>query len=106
MEEKVRTEISGELLESLRRLAEEQGRSESDLLDDAVRYFLGSYVYFTRISEHHDVDVEALFPWGFNIRELLDRVYAWQRERGVEPLSDEEDMRLSVEEQHASRRES
>jgi hypothetical protein len=106
LEEKVRTEISGDLLETLRRLAEEQGRSESDLLDEAVRYFLGSYAYFTRISEHRDVDVEALFPWGFNTRELLDRVYAWQRERGVEPLSDEEAMRLAVEEQHASRRES
>ena len=106
MEEKVRTEISGELLEVVRRLAEEQGRSESEVLDDAVRYFLGSYAYFTRISKHHDVDVGALLPWGFNIRELLDRVYAWQREGGVEPLSDEEAMRLAVEEQHASRRES
>ena len=106
MEEKVRTEISGELLEAVRRLAEEQGRSESEVLDDAVRYFLGSYAYFTRISEHHDVDVAALLPWGFNIRELLDRVDAWQRSRDVEPLSDEEAMRLAVEEQHASRRES
>ncbi len=36
---------------------------------------------------------------------MLDHVDAWQRERGVEPLSDEEAMRLAVEEQHASRRE-
>jgi hypothetical protein len=106
LEEKVRTEISGELLEALRRLAEEQGRSESDLLDDAVRYFLGSYAYFTRISEHRDVNVAALFPWGSNLRELLDRVDAWQRERGVDPLSDEDALGLAVEEQHVSRRES
>jgi Ribbon-helix-helix protein, copG family len=106
LEEKVRTEISSELLEALRRLAEEQGRSESEVLDEAVRFFLGSYAYFTRIAVHSDVDIETLFPWGFNMRELLDRVDAWQRERGVEPLSDEEAMRLAVEEQHTSRRES
>ncbi len=106
MEEKIRTEISGELLEAVRRLAEEQGRSESEVLDEAVRYFLGSYAYFARISTRRDVDVEALLPWGSSIRELLDHVDAWQRERGVEPLSDEDAMRLAVEEQHASRRES
>ncbi|MEJ7842670.1 MAG: hypothetical protein WKF95_12955 [Rubrobacter sp.] len=33
---------------------------------------------------------------------LVDR---WQRERGVEPLSDDEAMRLAVEEQHATRSE-
>src|SRR5215218_281687 len=107
LEEKVRTEISGELLEAVRRLAEEQGRSEREVLDEAVRFFLESYAYFSRITVRRNVEGpsrEAMFSWGFNIKELLDQVYAWQRERGVEPLSDEEAMRLAVEEQHASRR--
>jgi hypothetical protein len=36
--------------------------------------------------------------------EILDGVGAWQLEHGVEPLSDEEAMKLAVQEQHAHRR--
>jgi hypothetical protein len=85
MAEKAQTEISAELLEEVRRLAEEQGRSEAEVVEDAVR----SYVV-RRVS-----DPEPLF-------ERIDR---WQRERGVEPLSEEEAMRLANEELHAMRRE-
>ena len=84
MTERQRTEISAELLESLRRKAEDQGRTEADVLDEAVRRYLerpGS------------------------LSDLFDRVERGQRERGVEPLSDEEAMKLAVEEQHAWRRE-
>jgi hypothetical protein len=82
MQEKVRTEISGELLES--------------------------YAYFARITVRRNVEghaSEEVFAPGLNIRALLDYVEAWQRKRDVEPLSDEEAMGLAVEEQHASRRE-
>lgn len=82
--EKSQTEISTELLEELRRKAQDIGRPESELIDEAVRRYLdraGSLV------------------------ELLDRTDRWQREQGVESLSEEEAMNLAVEEQHAWRRE-
>jgi len=84
MAEKSRTEINTELLQELRRRAQEQGRSEGELLEEAVRRYLerpGS------------------------LSELFERIERGQRERGVKPLSDEEAMKLAVEEQHAWRRE-
>ena len=96
MKEKARTEISTELLEELRRVAREQGRSETDVLEDAVRY------YFRLALDRALSDPDLLKP---NLSELFERVDREQRERGVEPLSEEEAMRLAVEEQHAWRRE-
>ena len=84
MAEKSRTEINTELLQELRRRAQEQGRPEGDLLEEAVRRYLER--------------PGSLF-------ELFERIERGQRERGVEPLSDEEAMKLAVEEQHAWRRE-
>ena len=84
MAEKRTTEIDAGLLEKLRRRAREQGRPEGDLLEEAVRRYLerpGS------------------------LAELFERIDQGQKERGVEPLSEEETMRLAVEEQHAWRRE-
>jgi hypothetical protein len=96
MKEKARTEISTELLEELRRVAREQGRSETDVLEEAVRY------YFRLALDRALSDPDLLKP---NLSELFERVDREQRERGVEPLSEEEAMRLAVEEQHAWRRE-
>lgn len=105
MSEKTRTEISGELLEAVRRLAEAQGREEVEVLEDAVRYFLGSYQFFTRISGLHDVDIATVYPEPpGSLNELFERIDRGQRERGVEPLSEEEAMRLANEELHAMRR--
>lgn len=84
MAEKSRTEISTELLEELRGKAQDAGRPVSDLVDEAVRRYLDR---------------------AGSLEELLDRADRWQRERGVEPLSEEEAMQLAVEEQHAWRRE-
>lgn len=84
MTEKSRIEISTELLEELRRRAQDTGRPESALVDEAVRRYLDRPGSLT---------------------ELLDRADLWQREQGVEPLSEDEAMRLAVEEQHAWRRE-
>ncbi len=86
MAEKQKTEIDAGLLEELRRRAEEQGRLESELLEEAVRRYL-----------------ERSDPRRFE--ELLERMERGRRERGVEPLFEEEAMRLAVEEQHAWRRE-
>jgi hypothetical protein len=105
MSEKVRTEISGELLEAVRLLAEERGREEGEVLEDAVRYFLGSYRFFTRVSERSDVDISAAVPdRPGSLEELFERIDRGQRERGVEPLSEEDAIRLADEELHAMRR--
>jgi hypothetical protein len=80
----MQTEISPELLEELRRRAREQGRSERELLEEAVKSYLerpGS------------------------LAELSEGIDQGQRERGVAPLSEAEAMRLAVEEQHAWKRE-
>jgi hypothetical protein len=84
MVEKQKTEIDAELLERLRRRAREQGRHEGELLDEAVRRYLER---------------------PRSLGELFERVDRGQRERGVEPPSEEEALRLAVEEQHAWRRE-
>jgi hypothetical protein len=77
-------EISAELLEELRRRAREQGRPERELLDEAVK------IYLERPG---------------SLAELFEGIDRGQRERGVAPLSEDEAMRLAVEEQHAWRRE-
>lgn len=88
MVEKQKAEISAELLEELRRRARDQGRSESDLLEEAVRRYLREP---TRRSN--------------SLEELFERIDRGQRERGVEPLSEEEAERIAYEELHAMRRE-
>lgn len=81
----VRTEIDGELLAEVRRIADEQGRSERELLDEAVR----TYLLRRRPG----------------LKELFEDAARWQREQGIDPLSDEEAMRLANDELHAMRRE-
>ena len=80
----MQAEISPELLEELRRRAREQGRPERELLDEAVKSYL------RRPS---------------SLAELSEGIDQGQRQRGVAPLSEDEAMRLAVEEQHAWRRE-
>lgn len=80
----MKTEIDDRLLRELRELASEQGRSEQELLDEAVlRYLRGRA----------------------GLKQMLEDAAGWQKEHGVEPLSDEEAMRLADEELHAMRRE-
>lgn len=85
MVEKYKMEIRADLFEKLRLRAREQGRPEGDLLDEAFRRYLGE--------------------GGVGIGELLEGAERWQREHGIEPLSDEESMRLADDELHAMRRE-
>ncbi len=85
-----RTEVDAELLAELQRRADEQGRVFRDMVDEAFRYYLAALDRPRRPDE---------------LNELLAQIDREQRERGVEPLSEEEAMRLAVEEQHAARRE-
>ena len=84
MADKQHTEIDAVLLAELRCRANELGRTETEVLEAAVRRYLDR-------------------PG--TLAELFERVDRGQKERGVEPLSEEEAMRLAVEEQHAWRRE-
>jgi Arc/MetJ family transcription regulator len=83
--ERTETRIDRALVERARERARREGREESDVIEDALRRYLG------------EVGEE-------NFGEILDGVAAWQREHGVEPLSEEEALKLAVEEQHAHRR--
>ena len=76
----MQTEIDERLLGQLRELASEQGRSERELLDEAVMSYL-----------------QRSDPRRFE--ELLERM------SGRFELSDEEAMRIANEELHAMRRE-
>lgn len=104
-EKRLQTEIDARLLAEIRKLAGEQGRSEQEVLEDAVRYFLLSRAVFAKTTER-SADPEDAERWNVgSIKELFAEIERWQREHGVERLSDEEALRLAVEEQHAMRRE-
>lgn len=90
----MQTEIDGKLLEEVRRIAEEQKRSEREVVEDALRYFLTSRSFFEKTASRRG-----------GLKELFEEAARWQRERGIEPPSDEEAMRLANEELHAMRRE-
>ena len=87
-EVRVQAEIDERLLSEIRKLAQQQGRSERELLEEAIRRYLREP---TRRSG--------------SLEELFERIDRGQRERGVEPLSEEEAERLAYEELHAMRRE-
>ncbi len=84
--EKVETKISRDLMEAVQAQASKEGRGSDDVVEDAVRSYLKA-------------------SSGGMIVEVLERMSRGRKERGVEELSEEEAMRLAVEEQHAWRRE-
>lgn len=86
------TRIDRELLERARQRAREEGCEESDVIEAALKRYLDRED--RRDPEHEEASFE----------EILDGVADWQREHGVEPLSEDEAMRLAVEAQHAYRR--
>ena len=113
--ERSRVQISSELLEVVRILAEKQGRSEAEVLQDAVLRYLRQILLMwlpegsASIGEPVDevyVEPHGEYPLGSgDLGLLLDRIARGQRERGVEPLSEDEAVRLANEELHAMRRE-
>ena len=75
-----------ELLEALRRLADEEGREEYEILEDAARFYL----------EHGN---------RASITELIERARERREQAGVPEPSEDEAMRIAVAEQHAYRSE-
>jgi hypothetical protein len=121
MAERQRTEIDAGLLARVRAVAEAQGRPESDVLEEAVVGYL-SFLYARsefvsrpeRGSAHIGKPFEEIYaeppsdPSTWRPRsstELFALVDRWQREKETGPLSDDEAMKLAVEEQHAMRSE-
>lgn len=110
---RARTEISVELLEAVRIVAEEMGLDEREVLEDAVKYYLMPRAYFARTPEPRGADIgDAIAAiagaagWRRkSLDDLFERIDRGQRERGVDPLSEDEAMKLADEELHAMRRE-
>jgi hypothetical protein len=83
--ERVETKISRDLMEAVRARAAQENRGEAEVIEEALRRYLKES--------------------SGGIIGLLDRMAEGRRQRGVRELSEEEAMRLAVEEQHAWRRE-
>ncbi len=86
--ERTETRVSRNLLEAVRKRAIAEGRDESKVVEEALRRYL---------ADLPDNEERSL-------GEIFGKVDEYQRRHGVEPLSDEEAMKLAVEEQHAHRR--
>ncbi|MBA2694111.1 MAG: hypothetical protein H0U65_16725 [Rubrobacter sp.] len=107
--EKERTELNSDLLRAVRNIAREEDRDEREVLEEAVSLFLSLRSRF--VPDEPDRDVRRIYassprfraPGSF--REYFEEAARWQEENGVEPLSDEEAMKLADEELHAMRRE-
>lgn len=83
--ERTETKIDRALLEAVRARAAKEGRGEAEVIEDAVKRYLAG--------RRRDLP------------KIFDSIERYQREQGVEPLSEEEAMKLAVEEQRAWRRE-
>ncbi|CAN5786625.1 hypothetical protein BH23ACT11_BH23ACT11_10110 [soil metagenome] len=81
------TKIDRELLEALKVMAQKEGRGEYEAVEDAARFYLS-----------HGP------KRGVSVSESLDRARERRRASGVRELSEEEAMKIAVEEQHAYRR--
>lgn len=87
--ERVQTQISRELLEEVRKRATREGRQDSEIIEEAVRgYLLGRREGRSK-----------------ELPEIFEEIDCYQQRQGVEPLSEEEAMKMAVEEQHAWREE-
>lgn len=80
------TRIDRELVERVRERARREGRDESELIEDALRSYL-------------DRDRRRA-----SISESLENARKRREAAGIPELSEEEAMRIAVEEQHAYRR--
>jgi predicted transcriptional regulator len=80
------TRIDRELVERARERARREGRDESELIEDALRRYL-------------DRDLRRA-----SISESLENARKRRETAGIPELSEEEAMRIAVEEQHAYRR--
>jgi len=86
--ERTETRIDSGLVERARERARKEGRDESELIEDALRRYLGETGDDRRAS----------------ISESLESARRRREASGIPELSEEEAMRIAVEEQHAYRR--
>ena len=87
--ERTEARIDRALVERARERARREGRGESEVIEDALRRYLG------------EREAGLRKP---SISESLDAARDRRESEGVPELSEEEAMRLAVEEQHAYRR--
>ncbi len=87
--ERTETQIDRELVERAREKARSEGRGESELIEDALRRYL-------------NLENQARRPTTFS--ELMDRARERREAEGIPELSEEEAMRIALEEQRAYRR--
>jgi metal-responsive CopG/Arc/MetJ family transcriptional regulator len=83
---RIETRIDRELVERVRERARREGRDESELIEDALRSYL-------------DRDDRRA-----SISKSLENARRRREAAGIPELSEEEAMRIAVEEQHAYRR--
>jgi hypothetical protein len=109
MAEKVQTEINRELMKAVRSLAESEGRDEGAVIEEALVLFLMLRNHFVHSPTGRrsavSSDILSSHLGTGSLDELFERIDRGQRERGVEPLSEEEALRLADEELHTMRRE-
>ena len=118
----MQVEINDSLLRMIRKLAEDQARSESEVLEEALSLYMTFLVFrgeVAGLSEKPSPEGDSAGIGKFvrevyiagpeerpnSLKGLFALIDRRQREQGVEPLSEDEAMRLAVEEQHALRRE-
>jgi|SRR5215211_188577 len=109
MTEKVRTEIREDLYRVVRDLAEKEGRDEGTIIEEALVLFLQLRNYFVHtpvglgsVVPPHDLSSS---PGLGNMEEFFEYIDRWQRESGIETLSEEAAISLANEELHDMRRE-
>jgi hypothetical protein len=92
--EKSRTEISSELLSAVRQLAKRQGRTESEVVDEAVMRYLDFFLYWQSGEARRAASAAS-----DDFLALLDRMSSRF------DLDEEDALRIAVEEQKAFRQE-
>lgn len=107
----MQVEINEKLLQTIRQLAEELGRSEEEVVETAVLFYIQSLRMLSGSLEcGSDIRAEIRREYvgerpARSLEELFARADRWQQEHGLEPLSDEETMELANEELHDMRSE-
>ena len=91
--------IEEDLLRAAKALAARTGKKEHEVFEEALVLHLAAAGDPARTGLAGSGRAK-----GESFGEIFARVRESQRRRGIEPLSDEEAMRLAVEEQHAHRR--
>lgn len=108
----MQVEISERLLQTIHQLAEEIGRSEEEVLEIAVLFYMQSLRMLSDSVKSDSAnlgkpirEIYVKEPPPRSLEELFARADRWQREHSVKPLAEEEAIELANEELHDMRRE-